>query len=125
MRVLCCGDRKWKDAELIRNALTRIGMYPIIIEGECEGADLLARDVAEQIGFEVIPFPANWARYKLGAGPVRNQQMLDEGKPDLVLAFHDNLLGRSKGTKDMVLRAVIAGVPVRVIRHKRKRRAAS
>ena len=122
MRVLCCGDRNWKDTELIRHALTGIGMYPIIIEGECEGADLLARNVAEQIGFEVVPFPAQWARYGRSAGPIRNQQMLDEGKPDLVIAFHDNLIGRSRGTKDMVLRAVLAGVPVKVVRHERKRK---
>lgn len=109
--------------ELIRRALSTIGLYPIIIEGECEGADLLSRQVAEQLGFEVLPFPAQWARYGRAAGPIRNQQMLDEGKPDLVLAFHDNLIGRSKGTKDMVLRAVIAGISVKVIRHAKQRQA--
>ena len=36
-----------------------------------------------------------------------NQRMLDEGKPDLVVAFPG-----AGGTKDMVRRAVKAGVPV-------------
>ena len=39
------------------------------------------------------------------AGPLRNQRMLDEGKPDLVVAFPGG-----GGTKDTVRRAVQAGV---------------
>jgi hypothetical protein len=38
-------------------------------------------------------------------GPKRNQQMLEEGKPDLVLAFPGG-----RGTADMVRRAP-SGVP--------------
>ena len=45
-----------------------------------------------------------------GAGPIRNQRMLDEG-PDAVIAFHTNL-AESHGTLDMVTRARKAGVPV-------------
>jgi hypothetical protein len=41
------------------------------------------------------------------AGPLRNQRMLDEGKPDLVVAFPGG-----GGTKDLVRRAVKAGVSV-------------
>jgi hypothetical protein len=41
------------------------------------------------------------------AGPLRNYQMLEEGKPDLVVAFPGG-----GGTKDMVRRAVKAGVSV-------------
>lgn len=58
-------------------------------------------------------FPAAWKLHGPKAGPLRNQQMLDEGKPDLVLAFHtDPSLGR--GTADMVRRARNAGVTVEV-----------
>jgi hypothetical protein len=39
------------------------------------------------------------------AGPLRNQRMLDEGKPDLVVAFPGG-----GGTKDIVRRAVKAGL---------------
>lgn len=45
------------------------------------------------------------------AGPIRNQRMLDEGKPDLVVAFPGG-----RGTADMVRRAKAAGVPVRLNR---------
>lgn len=37
--------------------------------------------------------------------------MLDEGKPTLVLAFHEHII-MSKGTKDMMRRALKAGLPV-------------
>lgn len=43
------------------------------------------------------------------AGFIRNQQMLDEGKPDAILACWD---GRSRGTLDMMNRARRAKVPV-------------
>lgn len=48
------------------------------------------------------------------AGPRRNQQMLDEGKPEVAFAFHD-YIENSRGTKDMVKRLESAGVPVYVI----------
>jgi hypothetical protein len=42
--------------------------------------------------------------------------MLDEGKPDLVIAFHDDL-SRSKGTVDMLAKAERAGVKTLRIEH--------
>jgi hypothetical protein len=44
------------------------------------------------------------------AGPIRNQRMIDEGKPDLVIAFPGG-----RGTADMVSRAKKAGIPVQEI----------
>lgn len=54
-----------------------------------------------------LGFPANWKSHGKGAGPIRNQKMIDEGKPDLVLAFPGG-----RGTADMVRRAKAAGVRV-------------
>jgi hypothetical protein len=56
-----------------------------------------------------LDFPAQWHKYGRAAGPKRNQQMLDEGKPDLVIAF-GGLNGR--GTNDMVRRSKNAGILV-------------
>lgn len=81
------------------------------------GADMIAREEAIKLGFNVKDYPVeaeDWAHFKGGAGHIRNQLMLDEGKPDLVLAFHSNLV-ESKGTKDMVNRAMMAQIPVEVI----------
>jgi len=116
MRVLVCGDREWKDRESISRVLSFLGGQllhdqPVIIHGGAPGADSLADEVGKARGLEVEPFPADWKAYGRAAGPIRNRQMLREGKPDLVLAFHDDL-SRSKGTRDMVKQARKAGIPV-------------
>lgn len=60
--------------------------------------------------FEHLQFPADWSRHGKAAGPIRNQQMLDEGKPDIVVAITDKPLEESRGTADMVRRAQAAGI---------------
>jgi hypothetical protein len=60
-------------------------------------------------------FKADWSTYGKAARPIRNQQMLDEGHPNLVVAFH-YALDKSKGTLDMVSRARKAEINVIVIR---------
>lgn len=112
MRVLICGDRNWDDYVAVRDTLKvfkETSEVSCVIEGEAYGADSHGRAAAEELGIPVEPYPADWKKYGKGAGPIRNQQMLDEGKPDLVLAFHDKLQ-ESKGTKDMVLRSQKAGI---------------
>ena len=56
------------------------------------------------MGMQVQVYEADWKKYGKLAGPKRNQQMLDEGMPDLVVAFHADIKN-SKGTFDMVNRA--------------------
>jgi hypothetical protein len=113
MRLLVCGDRNWSSVESI---LTQIRSYQpsVVIEGEAKGADTIAREVANHLGIPVLSFPADWKKYGRAAGPIRNAQMLKEGRPDFVLAFHDNI-ETSKGTKNMVMLAKKAGIPTRVV----------
>lgn len=119
MRVLVCGGREWGNKAVIAReidrleAITRSGVTRVI-HGDARGADTLATRVAEERGIPVDAYPAKWDKYGKAAGPVRNGTMLEEGEPQLVLAFHHNLF-RSKGTKNMVLKAMNAGVPVRLI----------
>jgi DNA-binding MurR/RpiR family transcriptional regulator len=63
--------------------------------------------------FEHLSYPADWEAYGKAAGPIRNQRMLDEGKPDLVIAFSD--LPTTSGTYDMIKRAKAAGIPVYLV----------
>jgi len=81
-----------------------------IIQGEARGADTIAKNIAVFLGIHVLGFPAQWGLYGKAAGPMRNRQMLDQGKPDLVVGFHDQI-HHSKGTKDMLLKAATAGIP--------------
>ena len=114
MNVLICGDRNWTDQETIRQRMSKLPPNTTIIEGEARGADTIARDLAIEMGFTVLSFPANWEEYGQAAGVIRNTKMLIEGKPDIVIAFHPNIT-KSKGTKDMVTKAKRAHVPVEVI----------
>jgi len=118
MRILVCGDREWgaRPGDLARMG-DEFAAFPedtLIIEGGARGADQMARNFAGAAGFNFVTYPADWIRRGIRAGPERNQRMLDEGKPDLVLAFHHDL-SASKGTADMVRRATAAGVEVRVV----------
>jgi len=111
MRILICGDRNWKDRTMIHHTLLRrYSDIGVIIEGEAKGADSIARMLSSEMGMCVEAFPAKWGVYGRAAGPIRNQAMLDAG-PDEVWAFHDNLQ-ESKGTLDMIKRAVKKGVRV-------------
>ena len=114
MRLLICGDRNWNNrAAIHREVLTNLDQIEVIIEGEARGADTLARLVAEELGIPVLRFPAQWEKYGRAAGPVRNKQMLDEGRPTQCFAFHTDI-DNSKGTRDMVKRCRVTGVPVTV-----------
>lgn len=113
MRVLVCGDRNWSDYKAIARELSLLPVNTVIIHGNARGADSLAHLAAEELNYIVEAYPAEWDRYGRSAGPIRNQRMLVEGKPKLVLAFHPDL-ARSKGTGHMVQIARQAGVEVKV-----------
>ena len=57
-----------------------------------------------------VVYEAQWDKYGKAAGAIRNQQMLDEGKPELVVAFPGG-----RGTEDMVNRAKKAGLGICLI----------
>jgi hypothetical protein len=127
MNILVCGSRDWNDFTTIKKYLEELKttdnntQQPItIIHGGCKGADSIAGYLAGQLGFQVRVFKADWSKYGKAAGPIRNQQMLDEGHPNLVVAFHD-ALENSKGTLDMVSRARKAEINVIVIKSKNRK----
>lgn len=116
-RVLVCGSRDYSDRKTLWAALDAFHAthgIATLIEGEAAGADSLAafwwgtHGVSEGIAIE--RYPADWATYGRAAGPIRNRQMLTEGRPDVVLAFPEGKLSRSRGTLDMVTQARKAGV---------------
>ena len=115
MRVLICGDRHWCDNDTIKKYLESLPKDTVIIEGEAPGADIMAREEAQKLGLKVLWFPAEWAKYGRSAGPIRNKRMLDEDKPDLVVAFHNNI-EKSKGTRNMLKQAEMAKIPIKLFR---------
>jgi hypothetical protein len=91
---------------MVLDAALRSGPVTII-QGGARGADKLAREWAEDRGVGCVTFRADWEKHGPSAGPIRNGQMLSEGKPNLVLAFPGG-----RGTADMVQRAHAASVLV-------------
>ena len=114
MRVLICGDRNWKNWGAIKKVVNNLPDDAVVIQGMCRGADLMSRYIAVKRGLSVEDYPADWDTYGRAAGPIRNKQMLDEGKPDIVYAFHPDL-ENSKGTKNMVNQAKKYGIEVIVV----------
>lgn len=122
MRVLICGSRTYDESYArfsmiytILDGLRTGNGVVTIIQGCAKGADSQAAKWAEELGLDVESYPANWVKYNQGAGHIRNQQMLDEGKPDLVIAFVDKPLRYSHGTSNMVGRARQAKIPIYVV----------
>ncbi len=109
MKIIVCGGRDYCDEEqafYFLDAAHRKKTITLVIEGGAKGADALGRKWAEARGIPVLTFKADWS-LGLSAGPKRNQQMLDEGKPDGVIAFPGGA-----GTRDMVSRAKKRAVTV-------------
>jgi hypothetical protein len=113
VRVLICGSRTWNDLGSIARVIRALPEGTTVICGGALGADSIAQTLAEARGLIVLTVRADWARHDHAAGPIRNQRMLDEGRPDRVIAFR--MPGVSRGTDDMIRRATKAGIPVEVI----------
>lgn len=115
-KALFCGDRNWSKASPIRKRLKQLkeehGDHLIVIQGEASGADQMSRHQAWLQDIHVFGVHALWGTRYQAAGPQRNDAMLGL-EPDEVNAYHDNL-PKSKGTKDMVQKALKAGIPVRL-----------
>lgn len=109
MKVLVCGGRDYTDRIRVYAKLGELRAKGLsyIIHGGARGVDEFAGDWGHGFLVPVRVFHADWERHGKRAGPIRNQQMIDEGRPDLVVAFPGGA-----GTADMVRRARKAGIDV-------------
>jgi glutamine amidotransferase PdxT len=110
MRLLVTGGRAYWDKEELYRVLDKIAedySVSVVIHGAATGADTLAGYWAEDRGIEVIPVPAEWNLYGRQAGHIRNRLMLEQYKPDLVVAFPGG-----RGTRNMVTISKKAGIEV-------------
>ncbi|WP_218040227.1 DUF2493 domain-containing protein [Actinomadura sp. WMMB 499] len=106
MKLVVTGSRDWGDWYLVWNALdvfTAMAKKVTLVHGNCPtGADKQADLWSEKASWptrpvKVLRYPAQWELHGKAAGPIRNQQMVDENlDADYVLAFP---LGESRGTR--------------------------
>lgn len=86
-----------------------------IVSGGARGVDLLGERYANEHGYALKRFPADWMKYGNAAGPIRNRRMLEyatdecDGAYGVLLAIWD---GKSRGTRHMVDIATEKGIPV-------------
>jgi len=106
MRVLVCGGRNYTNYKSLSAALNGLHI-DVLIHGAAAGADSLADRWARMNGVQREAYPADWDTHGKAAGPIRNKQMLVEGKPDFVVAFPGGT-----GTANMVKQAEAAGIRV-------------
>ncbi len=107
---LICGGRNFADEIMFEDAMgdlmRHFGHPSRIVHGAATGADSMAGALGKRLSVGVQPCPANWAKYGLGAGPIRNKEMLAL-RPAKVIAFPGG-----RGTKDMVDQARSVGITV-------------
>jgi len=110
MRLLACGGRDYTNRDKTWRCLDAIHRkhgVTLLIEGDANGADRLAKLWALERGIPLATYPAKWREEGRSAGPRRNARMLLEGRPQAAIA-----LGGGTGTADMVRRLREANVPV-------------
>ena len=108
--AIVCGGRDYKKQRDVWDALQTINTgrgLQKIIHGGASGADAHAASYANALGVPVQAFQADWDSHGKAAGPIRNQQMIDEGHPNLVVAFPGG-----RGTANMMKLARAAGLSV-------------
>lgn len=119
VRVLVCGGRdfdktdawNWLEANAKDEIAFALGVHSFeieaVIHGDARGADQGGADWGRSEHAQVIAFPANWKKHGKSAGPIRNREMLERGKPDIVIA-----LPGGRGTANMIAQAEGVGIPV-------------
>ncbi len=126
MKVLICGGRDYNNFASFTETLDRLHNrhnFQLVIHGAARGADSLADQWAKSRNIPVRTYPARWRSHSPDCSPAcrgrdycrsagfrRNRQMLEESRPDLVIAFPGG-----PGTRDMIHRAKQAGLKVNTI----------
>lgn len=132
-RLLVCGSRHWRggsghhgDGGMLWRVLDRLAPTTVVHGGCPTGADHLADCWAATRGAAVVVYRADWRRWGKGAGPRRNEEMVEAeaGRVVAVVAFRMVMTmfrqepgrlvpvaddGRSllnRGTDDLVRRAL-------------------
>ncbi len=102
-KVIIAGSRGFSNYKFLREQCNkylrekRKTCNIIIVSGHARGADTLGEKYAQDEGFDLEIYPAQWKKLGKQAGYRRNEQMAEMA--DALIAFWD---GESKGTKHMI-----------------------
>ena len=107
--IIICGDRHWSNEKIIEDFVYLLPPDVRVISGGAPGADYLAERARKKYNLDGKVYKANWTMFGKAAGPIRNRRMIEDESPYLVVAFH-NYISRSRGTRDMLLKAKKKGI---------------
>ena len=109
-RVLVAGSREIPVVPVVRALKEVVKTGDVLICGMCPtGADEIGRQFWLRRGWKIVGYPANWDKYGVGAGMIRNRVMADNC--DIALVFWDS---RSLGTRNMIDHLVRKCVPMTI-----------
>ena len=116
-KVIIAGCRDFTDYELLREKcdyhLQNLRLEDIVIvSGHASGADSLGERYAQERGFQLETYPADWQAHGRAAGPIRDAKMANVAHA--LIAFWD---GKSRGTKNMIETARKYNLKVAVVRY--------
>lgn len=112
-KIIVAGSRNYSDKDFIYERLDWViqrikNTHEVtIISGCARGVDSIAISYAQDRGYLLERFPANWAEYGKRAGYIRNAEMADVA--DGLVAFNKN---NSKGASMMISLAQKKGLKV-------------
>ena len=118
LRVIIAGGRDFANYELLKEKADYYlskqkaeGAEIIIVSGTARGADKLGERYAEERGYKIDRYPANWDLYGKSAGYKRNEVMAENA--DALIACWNG----SRGTKHMIDIANAKGLKVRIVNY--------
>jgi hypothetical protein len=102
-RVIVAGSREFNDYDFLKEKLDHLlakkleDFEIIIVSGTAAGADKLGERYANESGFDIYRYPADWNKFGKSAGYLRNVQMAENA--DACVVFRVN---NSKGSTHMI-----------------------
>jgi hypothetical protein len=120
-KVIVAGSREFADYGLLKarcDAMLCNKSDIEIVSGGARGPDSLGEKYAKENGLKLKLFPADWNKLGKAAGHYRNAEMANYA--DALICFWD---GTSRGSLDMINKAKVNGLLVRIVRVPRKSQA--
>lgn len=115
-KVIVAGGREFNDYGLLCQTCDRMLSQKqrthsiVIVSGTARGADTLGERYAQERGYSIEQYPADWEHAGKAAGFIQNAQMASVA--DALIAFWD---GQSRGTAHMIELARKHELQVRVV----------
>jgi hypothetical protein len=108
VRTIIAGSRHIDDYNAVVKAVEESGFnITTVISGGARGVDSLGERWAVENGIDIHQHFALWDKYGRAAGPIRNSEMVSDAD-SLILVWD----GESRGSKDILDKAIKAGLKV-------------